>query len=68
MMGGVAGDALRETLAYYDVEGGTRFATATAEGGGRGGRGNCCLDCDNKGDRGAAGAPPSSVLPPWSVK
>ena len=34
MTGGVADDAPREAPAYYDVEGGTTFATVTTEGGG----------------------------------
>ncbi len=33
-MGGVANDAPREAPVYYDVKGGTTFATVTTEGGG----------------------------------
>ena len=71
----VANDALREAPAYYDVEGGTMFATATTEGGRsrgeeeEGGGGTVVPTMTMKAtedgiSRVAAGAPPSSALPP----
>ena len=55
--------------AYYDVEGGTTFATVTTEGGGvEGGGGGWTATTKAKEGgvgRGAAGAPPSPVSPPW---
>ena len=76
MTGGVTDDAPREAPAYYDVEGGTTFATTTTEGGGlrgeeeEGGRGTIIQTATTKATeesvgREAAGAPPLSALPPW---
>ncbi len=76
MAGGVANDAPREVPAYYNVEGGTTFATATTEGGGlrgeekEGGGWTVVWTATTKATEdgagwGAAGAPPLSALPPW---
>ena len=81
MTGGVADDAPREAPAYYNVKGGTTFATATTEGGGSrgeedegGGWGTVQTATTKTTEdglgRGAAGAPPSFASPPyrWSVR
>ena len=76
MTGGVANNAPREVPAYYNVEGGTTFATATTEGGGsrgeeeEGGGGTVVWTATTKAmedgiSRGAAGATLLFALPPW---
>ena len=78
---GVIKDAPREAPAYYDIEGGTKFATAMTEGGGlreeeEGGGGAIVWTATTKTAEdgvgwGAARAPLSSASPPpwrWSVR
>ena len=76
MTGRVADNALREAPAYYNVEGGTTFATVTMEEGGlrgeeeEGGGRTVVRTATTKATEdgvgwGVAGTPPLSMSPPW---